>query len=185
MKIKKKKKKKKYNIEKEKRKKRRSKLLKRIINNLIKEDKHKMQFPLHFWKRITNIYTENDNARIIQNFCRKILLKIQNKKLDDQKKLTNLIIKLYKKTIIKTVTDQKDVGEVNHFINTKKENENKLRDIINNRDKSNNRILLRLAFLKWNEGKPKYDRSIQIIQKKVRHIISKKKIKEKKQNKNI
>ena len=49
--------KKKYDIEKERRKKRRSELLKRIIGNLVKEDKHKMQFPLHFWKRITNIYT--------------------------------------------------------------------------------------------------------------------------------
>ena len=177
--------KKKYDIEKEKKKKRRSELLKRIINNLIKEDKHKMQFPLHFWKRITNIYTDNDNARIIQNFCRKILLKIQKKKLDDQKKLTNLIIKLYKKTIIKTVTDQKDVGEVNQFINTKKENENRLRDIINNRDKNNNRLLLRLAFLKWNEGKQKYDKSIQIIQNKVRQLISKNKLNDRRLLQNI
>ena len=177
--------KKKYDIEKERRKKRRSELLKRIIGNLVKEDKHKMQFPLHFWKRITNIYTDNDNARIIQNFCRKILLKIQKKKLDDQKKLTNLIIKLYKKTIIKTVTDKKDVGEVNKYINTKNENNRRLKDIINHRDKNNNRILLRLAMLKWNSGKEKYDKSIEIIQKKIRQIISKNKLNDKRLLQNI
>ena len=171
--------KKKYDIEKERKRKRRNELLKRIINNLIKEDRHKMRFPLHFWKRITNIYIENDNARIIQNFCREILLKIQKKKLQDQKKLTNLIIKLYKKTIIKTVTDKNDVGEVNKYINTKNENTKKLRDIFNHRDKNNNRLLLRLALLKWNEGKDKYDKSIQIIQNKIRQIISKNKLNDK------
>ena len=177
--------KKKYDIEKERKKKRRSELLKRIIGNLIKEDKHKMQFPLHFWKRITNIYTDNDNARIIQNFCRKILLKIQRKKLNDQKKLTNLIIKLYKKTIIKTMTDKKDVGEVNQYINTKNENNKRLKDIINHRDKNNNRILLRLAILKWNSGKEQYDKSIQIIQNKIRQIISKNKLNDRRLLQNI
>ena len=177
--------KKKYDIEKDRRKKRRSELLKRIINNLIKEDKHKMQFPLHFWKRISNIYTDNDNARIIQNFCRKILLKIQRKKLSDQKKLTKLLIKLYKKTIIKTVTNKDDVGQVNQYINTKKENTNRLKDIFTHRDKNNNRILLRMAIHKWNEGKQKYDKSIQIIQNKIRQIISKNKLNDKRLLQNI
>ena len=172
--------KKKYDIEKERKRKRRSELLKRIINNLIKEDKHKLKFPLHFWKRISTIYTDNDNARIIQNFCRQILLKIQKKKLDDQKKLTDLIINLYKKTIIKTVTDHNDVGQVNKYINTKKENTNKLKNIFTNRDKNNNKLLLRLALLKWNEGKDKYDKSIQIIQNKIRQLISKNKLNDKK-----
>ena len=171
--------KKKYDIEKDKRKKRRDELLKRLVINLIKEDKQKLKFPLHFWKRITNIYIQNDNARIIQNFCRRILINKNRKKKYDQKRLTNLLIKLYKKTIIKKVTDKKDVEPINKFIIIKKENTNKLRNIIRNRDKSNNKILLRLAILKWNEGKPKYDRSIQIIQNKIRQIISKNKLNDK------
>ena len=119
----------KYDMEKAKKDKRKKELLKRIVNNIIKYNKYKLKFPLHFWKRITNIYIQNDNARIIQNFCRKILFKIHNKKLKDQKKLTNLIVKLYKKTIIKKVTDKKEVDKVNKYINTKKINKNKLRKI--------------------------------------------------------
>ena len=166
----------KYDIEKNKKDKRKKELLKRIINNIIKDNKYKLKFPLHFWKRITNIYTDNDNARIIQNFCRKILLRKQRKKLDDQKKLTNLIIKLYKKTILKKMTDKDDVGKVNKYINTKIDNNKKLIKIFKKRDKNNDKLLLRLALLKWNEGKPKYDKSINIIQKKIRKFLSKKKL---------
>ena len=171
--------KKKYDIEKDRRNKRRKELLKRIILNLIKENRHKLKFPLHFWRRITKIYADNENARIIQNFCRQILLKIKNKKIQDQKRLTNFLIKLYKKTVIRTVTDQHDVEQVNEYINTKKETTKRLRIIFDNRDKNNNRILLRLAILKWNAGKQIYDRSVQIIQKKIRQIISKKKLNDK------
>ena len=171
--------KKKYDIEKERKDKRRKELLKRLVLNLIKEDRHKLKFPLHFWRRITQIYTDNENARIIQNFCRNILLRIKNKRLEDQKRLTDLIIKLYKKTVIRTMTNRQDVGEVNEYINTKKENIKRLKYIFDNRDKNNNRILLRLALLKWNEGKPKYDRCVQIIQKKIRQIISKNKLNDK------
>ena len=168
--------KKKYDIEKDRKNKRRKELLKRIILTLIKEDRHLLKFALHFWRRITKIYADNDNARIIQKFCREILSKIKNKRTQDQKRLTNWLIKLYKKTVIRTVTNRHDVGEVYEYINTKKENIKRLRYIFDNRDKYNNRILLRLAILKWNAGKPKYDRSVQIIQKKIRQIISKKKL---------
>ena len=77
------------------------------------------------------------------------------------------------------MTNPQDVGEVNEYINTKKENIKRLKYIFDNRDKNNNRILLRLALLKWNEGKPKYDRCVQIIQKKIRQIISKNKLNDK------
>ena len=170
--------KKKYNIEKDKKDKRKKELLKRIINNILKDNKYRLRFPLYFWKRIANIYTENHNARIIQNFCRRILLKLKKKKLNDQKKLTNLIIKLYKKNIIKTVTDQKDVGQVNKFIKTKKDNikKKKLVRIFKNRDKNNRKLLLKLAILKWKESKPKH-KYTKITKKEIRHVIYKKKIK--------
>ena len=45
---------------------------------------------------------------------------------------------------------------MNKFLNTKKNNIRKLRKIIKNRDRLNDKLLLRLAFLKWNEGKDKY-----------------------------
>ena len=170
---------KKYDIEKDKKRRRRTELLKRILNSLIKEDKHRLRFPLHFWKRIAMIYKDNDNARIIQNFCRQILLRKKKNKFRDQKKLTNLIIRLYKKTIIKRVTNRRDVGQVNKFLNTKKNNIRKLRKIIKNRDRLNDKLLLRLAFLKWNEGKDKYEKSIQIIQNKIRQLISKNKLDDK------
>ena len=168
--------KKKYDIEKDKKLKRRNELLKRIINNKIKLNKYQLIFPLRYWKKIASILTYNINARIIQNFWRRMLLKKKFNKKFNQNKLGNLLINLYKKNIIRTISAPEQYKDIQNYLKTKEENKDKLRNIFNNRDDLNNRLLLRLALEKWNQDKPEFDNKLQKLQNKVRQFLSKNKL---------
>ena len=172
--------KKKYDIEKDKKLKRRNELLKRIVNNKIKLDKYQLKLPLRFWKRIASILTENMNARTIQRFCRRILLKNQRNKIYNQNKLRNILLNLYKKNLIKTISEPEQYNELNELFKTKEENKEKLRNLLNDIDNNNNKLLLRLALEKWNKDKPLYDHNLQLLQNKVRQLIAKNKVNNKK-----
>ena len=168
--------KKKYDIEKDKKLKRRNELLKRIINNKIKLNKYQLIFPLRFWKKIASILTYNINARIIQKFWRRMQLKKKWNKKHNQNKLKNILLNLYKTHIIKTISEPEQYQDIKEYLITKEENKDKLRNIFNNRDDYNNKLLLRLALEKWNEGKPEFDNKLQKIQNKIRQFISKRKL---------
>ena len=168
--------KKKYDIEKDKKLKRRNELLKRIINNKIKLNKYQLIFPLRFWKKIASILTYNINARIIQKFWRRMQLKKKWNKKYNKNKLKNILLNLYKTHIIKTISSPEQYQYIKEYLITKEENKDKLRNIFNNRDDYNNKLLLRLALEKWNEGKPEFDNKLQKIQNKIRQFISKRKL---------
>ena len=170
--------KKKYDIEKDKKLKRRNELLKRIVNNLIKTKKYELKIPLRLWKRIASILTDKLNATIIQQFCRAILFKKLLDRKHNQNKLINLILNLYKKNLLKEILEPEPYQQINQLFKTKKENNDKLKKIIDDRDKNNDKLLLRLAFNKWNEGKPLYDKNLQKLQNNIRILLSKKKIKD-------
>ena len=168
--------KKKYDIEKDKKLKRRNELLKRIINNKIKLEKYQLIFPLRFWKKISSILTYNINARIIQKFWRRMLLKKKLNKKHNQNKLRNLLLNLYKTHIIKTISSPEQYEDIKEYLITKEENKDRLRNIFNNRDDYNNKLLLRLALEKWNEDKPEFDKKLIMLQNKVRQFLSKRKL---------
>ena len=165
---------KKYSIEKDNKLKRRNELLKRIVNNKIKFDKYQLKTPLRLWKRIAEILSIHSNAKIIQS--RNILLKAQQNKKLNQEKLKNLLLNLYKKNFIAEITDPDQYDELSKFLLTKKENKEKLRDLFNNMDDTNNKLLLRLALEKWNKDKPLYDHNLQILQNNIRQLIAKNKL---------
>ena len=167
---------KKFDIEKDKKLKRRNELLKRIINNKIKLNKYQLIFPLRYWKKIASILTYNINARIIQRFWRRMLNKKKLNKKHNQNKLRNILLNLYKKNLIKTISEPEQYKEIEDYIKTKEENKDKLRKIFNNRDNDNNKLLLRLAIEKWNQDKSLFDKNLQILQNKIRQLISKNKL---------
>ena len=168
--------KKKYDIEKEKKLKRRNELLKRIINNKIKLDKYQLKLPLRFWKKIASILSTNINAKIIQRFCRRIMLKKQRNKRYNQNKLKNILLNLYKKNLINTIAEPEQYDELNKLLLNKEKTKEKLRNKLNNIDKNNNKVLLRLALKKWNEGKPLFEHNLLLLQNKVRQLLSKNKL---------
>ena len=103
------------------------------------------------------------------------LKKKWNKK-HNQNKLKNILLNLYKTHIIKTISEPEQYQDIKEYLITKEENKDKLRNIFNNRDDYNNKLLLRLALEKWNEGKPEFDNKLQKIQNKIRQFISKRKL---------
>ena len=175
--------KKQYELEKDKKLKRRNELLKRIFNNKIKSNKYQLKIPLYLWKRMASILTTNISAKIIQRFWRNILLKKQRNKRLNQNKLKNILINLYKKNIIRTISDPDQYDELNKYLSDKKEKEETLRNKMNNIDNNNNKILLRLALEKWKEKiieiNGKENDSATIIQTILRGKKTKEKIKRK------
>ena len=120
------------------------------------------------------------NAKIIQEFCRRILLKNQRNKKYNQNKLRNILLNLYKKNLIKTISEPEQYNKLNDLFKTKAENKEKLRNLLNDIDNNNNKLLLRLALEKWNKDKPLYDHNLQLLQNKVRQLIAKNKLNNKK-----
>ena len=172
--------KRKHEIEKDKNLKRRNELLKHIINNKIKSNKYSLKFPLRFWKRIASIMTDNIKAKTIQKFWRGYLGKKKVDKLNNQNKLRNILLNLYRKNYLNEITEPEQCQEVNDYLITKEENKDKLRKIFDDINNTNNKLLLRLAIKKWNEDKPLFDKNLQLLQNNIRILLSKNKLNNKK-----
>ena len=164
---------------------RKNELLKHLISNITKDNKFKLKFPLHCWKHITGVLTDNDNARLIQDFCRFVLLKIKYRDAKKMNKLADLFQKYFQKTIINKITEKTTVTKVQEFIHQKRDNKNKLRHLFNDIDRKNKKRLLRKILKKWLNRNTAYDNKLITIQNSFRIILAKKKLENLKKLKNI
>ena len=111
---------------------------------------------------------EIENAKIIQDFCRKVLDKVLKEKEEKQKKLAELFDKLYRK---KFLSDLKNVARkcgplIKEDTRKRKHKLDKLRRVVKNNDKSKNLDTLKKYWDKWRNSKGDIEEYALTLQKK-------------------
>ena len=154
-------------------------LLNKFINN--KEKVKKLHLAYGFYKYYKNVKLDQqiENAKIIQDFCRKVLDTTIRDKLEKQKKLAELMEKLHRKKFFKDLQElaNKAAPIMEEEYRRRKNKLERLRKVINNNDKAKNLDILRKYWEIWKNSKGIYEDISITIQKRIRQYLSKKKLK--------
>ena len=169
----------KFNQDKLNRENRKKELLKKFLDNLDKAKKLNLAYGFYKYYKNTKLDTQIENAKIIQKFCRRVLDTVIKEKLEKQKNLADLIDKLYRKKFLKDLNDvARGVSPLIKDDHRRKKNQlDKLRNVVKNNDKSKNLDLLKKYWDIWKNNKGLLEDYALTLQKKVRQLISKKKLK--------
>ena len=156
--------------------------IKDLLNKFIKKKQitKKINVAYGFYKYIKNVkkLIQIENAKIIQDFCRKVLNEVIKNKLDKQQKLVDLMIKLHRKKFFK---DLKELSKIvspyikNLYMKTTFRLE-RLRKVVKYNDRIKNLELLRKYWNIWKNNKGLLDDYSILLQKKVRQFLAKKKL---------
>ena len=154
-------------------------LLNKFFNNKEKIKKLILANAFYKFRKNAKLDKQIENAKIIQDFCRKVLDKVLKEKDEKQKKLAELFDKLYRKKFLR---DLKNVARkcgplIKEDTRKRKHKLDKLRRVVKNNDKSKNLDTLKKYWDKWRNSKGDIEEYALTLQKKVRQLISKKKLK--------
>ena len=168
----------KFNQDKLNRENRKKELLKKFLDNLDKAKKLNLAYGFYKYYKNTKLDKQIENAKIIQKFCRGVLDTVIKEKLEKQKKLADLIDKLYRKKFLKDLNDvaRSLAPLIKDERRRKKTKLDKLRNVVKTNDKSKNLDLLKKYWDIWKNHKGFLDDYVITLQKKVRQLLSKKKL---------
>ena len=159
--------------------KRKKDLLDKLVNNGEKIRKLNLAYDFHKFRKNARLDEQIEKAKIIQKYCRRIYDKVLKKKLERQKKMVDLMKKLYRKKYLKDLKDiaRKLVPLVKEDTRKKKQKLDKLRKAMNNTDKAKNLDLLKKYWDKWKNTRGDLEDSALLLQRKIRQLLAKNKLK--------
>ena len=141
-----------------------------------------LSYALLKWSKNARRDYQIENAKIIQKFCRRILATAIKQKIECEKKLAKYIFGLRTKKFIDDLKNlcNETVDTYNDLEKEKKYRLDKLRNAINENEKLKNKDLLRKAFNTWRDNKAIYDKYSLVLQKNIRMLFAKNKLKNRK-----
>ena len=158
--------------------KRKNELLDKFFNNLDKNRKLELAHGLLKFRKNAKLDEQIENAKIIQDYCRRLLNDIIKDKLEKRKQLADLLCELFRKKFFKDLNDlAKDASpilEENYKKNKYKFD--KLRKVVTTNDNNKNLDLLRKYWNIWKNNPGLYEKYTIIIQKEIRKYFSKNKL---------
>ena len=153
-------------------------LLAKLINKIEKVRKQNLAYGFYKYKKNTRLDIQIENAKIIQDFCKKILDKAIKDKIEKQKKFINLMEKFQRKSFF---LDLLELAEKLSPILKDEQKKmvsklDKFRKIINDVDKIKNLELLKKYWEIWKRNNGLFEDFSLMIQTKFRKYLAKKKL---------
>ena len=153
-------------------------LLDKFLKKLDRAKKMNLAYAFYKFRKNAKLDEQIENAQIIQKYCRKILATTIKNKLENRKKLADLMDKLHRKKFFKDLAElAKEAGPIMQEDYLKRRAKfDKLRKVVNTSDRLKNLDLLRKYFDIWrNKSKGLLQEYAITLQKKIRQLLSKKK----------
>ena len=154
-------------------------LLDKFLKKLDRAKKMNLAYAFYKFRKNAKLDEQIENAQIIQKYCRKILATTIKNKLENRKKLADLMDKLHRKKFFKDLAElAKEAGPIMQEDYLKRRAKfDKLRKVVNTSDRLKNLDLLRKYFDIWrNKSKGLLQEYAITLQKKIRQLLSKKKL---------
>ena len=153
-------------------------LLKKFVRNLIDNKKLLLSYALLKYYKNTKLDIQIENARIIQDFCRDKLENVIKYRMQKRKELAELLEKLYRKKFLKDLKDLADQASpiLLERYRSKETKLLKLKITIIDNDKMKRLAILRKYWNIWKNNNGLFDKYSLIIQKKIRMLLSKNKL---------
>ena len=154
-------------------------LLDKLLKKLDRDKKLMLAYGFYKFRKNAKLDEQIENAKTIQKFCRKVLDTAIKNKIDTQKKLADLMDKLHRKKFFKDLKElAKNAGPLMEEDYLKRKAKfDKLRKVVKTNDKLKNLDLLRKYFNIWrNKSKGVLQDYAILLQKKIRQLLSKKKL---------
>ena len=157
---------------------RKKELLDKFFKNLDKNRKLNLAHGLLKFRKNAKLDEQIENAKIIQNYCRRLLDHIIRDRLEKRKELADLLCKLFRE---KFFNDLKDLANNASPILEENYRRNKfkfqqLKKVVDDTDKNKNLDLLRKYWNIWKKNPGLYEKYTIIIQKEIRKFFSKNKL---------
>ena len=170
--------KKKFDEHKIKKEKRIKDILTKYINKI--DNYNKLILSKGFYKYLKNTKLEEkmQNAKVINNFCRRLLNTVIKERILKRKELAELLNKLYNKKFIKDLNQiAKEISPILKEETLRQKNKlDKLKNVLDKNDKNKCNEILKKYWEIWKNNKGLLEDNAIILQKKIRQFLSKKKL---------
>jgi hypothetical protein len=153
-------------------------LLNKFLDKIDRNKNLYLSYGFYKYYKNTKLDIQIENAKIIQDFCRNVLSTTIKDKLENQKKLKDLINKLYREKFLNDLNDLANSTSPILKDNYKKRKYrlDKLKKVVDDNDKNNRKDILRKYWNIWKNNKGLYEKYSIIIQKEIRKLISRRKL---------
>ena len=153
-------------------------LLNKFLDKIDRNKNLYLSYGFYKYYKNTKLDIQIENAKIIQDFCRNVLSTTIKDRLENQKKLKDLINKLYREKFLNDLNDLANSTSPILKDNYKKRKYrlDKLKKVVDDNDKNNRKDILRKYWNIWKNNKGLYEKYSIIIQKEIRKLISRKKL---------
>ena len=154
-------------------------LLTKFLKKLKRAQKLSLSYAFYKYRKNARLVQQIENAKIIQKFCRRVLDSVTKDKVEFQKEFADLLKYFYRRKVLKNIRDLADNSApiLRDGYNRKKYKFERMKKVITIIDRNRNKDILRKYWDRWKNNKGLYEDYALIIQKKVRQLISKKKLK--------
>ena len=163
-------------------KKNKEKKLRELLTKFLnKKDNGKdinLAYGFYKFRKNAKLVAQIENAKIIQQFCRKVLDTTIKEKIEKRKKLADLLVRLHRKKFFIDLYDlAKNISPLikDSYIK-KKVRIDTLRTIVRNVSNSKNLDILKKYWDIWKKNKGLLDDYSILLQKKIRQYLAKKKL---------
>ena len=161
----------------------REKRLKELLTRFLRrKDNGKLlllAYGFYKFRKNAKLDQQIEYAKVIQEFCRKVLDKVIRNKFEKQKQLMDLLNRLYRGKFLKDLTDlaKKSSTIMKDKYYDRITKIERLRKVVYKNDRLKNLEILRKYWNIWKNSKGIYEDVSIVIQRKVRQLLAKKKLK--------
>jgi len=153
-------------------------LLNKFVDKVDKNKKLYLSYGFYKYYKNTKLDIQIENAKIIQDFCRNALNTTIKDRLENQRKLKDILDKLHRDKFLNDLNDLANRSSPILKDNYKKRKFrlDKLKKVVKDNDKNNRLDILRKYWNIWKNNKGLYEKYSIIIQKEIRKLISRRKL---------
>ena len=154
-------------------------LLTKLIDKKDQDKKLTLAYAFFKYYKNTKLDQQIEHAKVIQKFCRRVLDTTVKDKIEKQKKLASFLDELHRRKFLDDLYNlsRNTQPQLKDLMKKKKAKLDTLRKAIQNNDKLKNLDILREYWDKWKNNKGLMEKYAITIQKKIRTLLSKKKLK--------
>ena len=153
-------------------------LLNKFLDKIDKNKKLGLSYGFYKYYKNTKLDIQIENAKIIQDFCRNVLSTTIKDRLENQKKLKDLLDKLNKEKFLNDLNDvaNRTSPTLKDNLRKRKYRLDKLKKVVDDNDNNKRLEILRKYWNIWKNNKGLYEKYSIIIQKEIRKLISRRKL---------